>query len=81
LLYVSISFGFALTANVWIFYRVCGGLFNPAITLGCVVVGAVPPLKGGLMAISQLIGGIAASAVVEGLTPGELAVGTSLARE
>ena len=44
------------------------------------MVGAVPPLKGALMAISQLVGGIAASALVEGLTPGQLAVGTALAR-
>ncbi|PWW71958.1 aquaporin-like protein [Tuber magnatum] len=79
LLYVSFCFGFALTVNVWVFYRVTGALFNPAITLGCVLVGGIPPLKGALMGIAQLIGGIAASGLVEGLTPGELAVGTSLA--
>jgi hypothetical protein len=32
------------------------------------------------MAITQLIAGIAASGLVEGLTPGTLAVGTKLAR-
>ena len=81
LLYVSLCFGFALTVNVWVFYRVTGALFNPAITLGCVLVGGVPPLKGALMGIAQLIGGIAAAGLVEGLTPGTLAVGTGLARE
>jgi aquaporin rerated protein, other eukaryote len=80
LLYVAICFSFALTVNVWVFYRVSGALLNPAITLGCILVGAISPLKGGLMSISQILGGIAASAVVEGLTPGDLAVGTSLAR-
>ena len=80
LLYISISAGFSLTANVWVFYRVSGGLFNPALTLGCVAVGAIPPLKGALMSISQLVGSIAASALVEGLTPGELAVETVLGR-
>lgn len=81
LLYISICFGFALTVNVWVFYRVTGALFNPAITFGCILVGGVPPIKGVLIGIAQLIGGIAASGLVEGLTPGTLAVGTSLARE
>ncbi|RPA97990.1 aquaporin-like protein [Choiromyces venosus 120613-1] len=79
LLYVSFCFGFALTVNVWVFYRVTGALFNPAITLGCILTGGVPPLKGALMGIAQLVGGIVASGLVEVLTPGKLAVGTSLA--
>jgi hypothetical protein len=29
LLYVSFSFGFSLMVNVWIFFRISGGLFNP----------------------------------------------------
>jgi aquaporin related protein len=32
LLYSSLCFGFALTVNVWAFYRVTGGLFNPAVS-------------------------------------------------
>lgn len=31
LLYSSLAFGFSLTVNVWAFYRVTGGLFNPAV--------------------------------------------------
>ena len=31
LLYSSLAFGFALVVNVWAFYRVTGGLFNPAV--------------------------------------------------
>jgi glycerol uptake facilitator-like aquaporin len=31
LLYVSFSFGFSLMVNVWIFFRISGGLFNPAV--------------------------------------------------
>lgn len=31
LLYSSLSFGFSLMVNVWAFYRVTGGLFNPAV--------------------------------------------------
>lgn len=39
------------------------------------------PLKGGLLATSQLLGGIAASGLVAALLPGGLAVGTALARK
>ena len=33
LLYISLSFGFSLMVNVWIFFRISGGLFNPAVSL------------------------------------------------
>lgn len=42
LFYISVAFGFSLIVNVWIFFRISGGLFNPAITFGSVP-GAVPP--------------------------------------
>jgi aquaporin related protein len=31
LMYIAASFGTALAVNVWVFYRVTGGLFNPAV--------------------------------------------------
>lgn len=34
LLYISCSFGFALTMACWSFFRVSGGLFNPAVSAG-----------------------------------------------
>ncbi|PHH64295.1 hypothetical protein CDD81_4779 [Ophiocordyceps australis] len=78
LLYVAASFGSALAVNVWIFYRVSGGMFNPAVTLGLVLVGAVKPLRGAMVFIAQLAAGIAAAAVVDGLLPGPLGVANSL---
>ena len=36
LLYSSLAFGFALTVNVWAFFRVTGGLFNPAVRMSSV---------------------------------------------
>lgn len=30
LLYISLAFGFSLAVNVWVFFRISGGLFNPA---------------------------------------------------
>lgn len=32
LMYIAASFGSALAVNVWVFYRVTGGLFNPAVS-------------------------------------------------
>lgn len=32
LMYIAASFGTALAVNVWIFYRVSGGMFNPAVS-------------------------------------------------
>ena len=32
LMYIASAFGASLTINVWIFYRVSGGMFNPAVS-------------------------------------------------
>jgi len=31
ILFIALGFGCSLTVNVWIFYRVSGGQFNPAV--------------------------------------------------
>jgi aquaporin related protein len=31
LLYIALSFGFSLAVNVWVFFRISGGAFNPAV--------------------------------------------------
>ncbi|KAL7794321.1 aquaporin-like protein [Trichoderma ceciliae] len=86
LMYIAASFGSALAVNVWVFYRVTGGMFNPAVTLGLVLVGAVRPIRGLLIFPTQIIAGIAAAAVTDALLPGPLLVanklssGTSIAR-
>ncbi|KAK1710901.1 hypothetical protein CaCOL14_010713 [Colletotrichum acutatum] len=78
LLYIAAAFGTAITANVWIFYRVSGGMFNPAVTLGLVLVGAVKPLRGLCIVPAQLLASIAAAAVVYGVLPGPLRVANTL---
>jgi aquaporin related protein len=30
-IWIAISYGFSLLVNVWAFYRISGGLFNPAV--------------------------------------------------
>ena len=32
LMYIASAFGSSLAVNVWIFYRVTGGMFNPAVS-------------------------------------------------
>lgn len=33
MLFIAAAFGGALAANVWAFYRISGGMFNPAVRL------------------------------------------------
>lgn len=30
-IYISLNYGFALLVNVWAFFRISGGMFNPAV--------------------------------------------------
>jgi aquaporin rerated protein, other eukaryote len=78
LLYISLCFGISLVVNAWVFYRITGGLFNPAVTIGLMVIGAVGFVRGVIVIISQLLGGIAAAGLVSGLQPGGLYVSTTL---
>lgn len=78
LLYISLCFSFSLAVNAWIFFRVSGGLFNPAVTLALCLVGAVPFGRGAFVFIAQMLGAMASAGVVKGLFPGPLAVTTSL---
>jgi len=79
LMYVAASFGAALAVNVWVFYRVTGGMFNPAVTLGLLLAGAVKPLRALVLLPTQLVAAICAAAVVDAIIPGPLTVGNALA--
>ncbi|KAK4443372.1 putative aquaporin [Podospora aff. communis PSN243] len=78
LVYISLAFGVSLTANVWAFYRITGGLFNPSVTLALCLVGGLPLLRSSIVFVAQVLGGIAAAGVVSALFPGEMKVGTAL---
>lgn len=78
LLYVALSFGFSLAVNAWVFFRVTGGLFNPAVTFGMMLIGAVTWVRGALIIAAQIVGAIAASGVVSALFPGPMLVKTTL---
>ena len=72
-LYVSTSMGLSLLVSAWLFFRITGGLFNPNVSLALLLVGAIGPVRFVLYCIAQLLGGIAAAALVLALTPGKLA--------
>ncbi|TVY26682.1 Aquaporin-1 [Lachnellula hyalina] len=78
-LYIALIFGFSLMVNVWVFFRISGGLFNPAVTLGMVLVGAVPIVRAICLFCAQISGSVAASAMVLGLFPTQFNVRTTLA--
>lgn len=78
-LYIAVIFGFSLMVNVWIFFRISGGLFNPAVTLGMVLVGALPIVRAICLFVAQIAGAIAASGMVIGLFPAKFNVRTTLA--
>ncbi|KAF2742492.1 aquaporin-like protein [Sporormia fimetaria CBS 119925] len=78
LLFIALSFGFSLMVNVWVFFRVSGGLFNPAVTLGLYLIGALKPTRAILCFLSQMLAGICSAAVISAILPGPLNVSTTL---
>ena len=70
---ISLSFGISLLVSAWLFFRVTGGLFNPNVTTALLLSGVIGPVRFVLFCIAQLVGGIAAAALILALTPGPLA--------
>jgi aquaporin rerated protein, other eukaryote len=86
---VALSFGFSLLVNAWVFYRISGSLFNPAVSLAMGLVGKITWLRyriqlhklmvrALLATIAQFIRGIVAAAMCDALLPGPLAVDTQI---
>lgn len=50
---------------------------DPAVTLGMVLIRALPPFRGALLFATQLLGGITAAALTQALFPGDLNVSTT----
>ncbi|TKA73142.1 hypothetical protein B0A55_10363 [Friedmanniomyces simplex] len=72
MIYISLSYGFALLVTVWTMYRISGGLFNPAVTLGLMVTGNIPATRGLLLLPVQITSSIAAAGVVSAFVPGDI---------
>lgn len=76
--YIALCFGFSLAVNAWVFFRISGGLFNPAVTFGMCLIGALPWVRGVLLFVTQILGGLAAAGLVSCMFPGDLNVRTTL---
>ncbi|KAF2993171.1 hypothetical protein E8E13_000631 [Curvularia kusanoi] len=68
----SLAYGFSLLVNVWAFYRISGGLFNPAVTFGMVLAGALSPIRGLIYFIVQLLASMCAAGLVSVMFPGDI---------
>jgi aquaporin related protein len=68
----------AVSVNAWAFFRISGGLFNPAVTMAMMIIRAVPPVDGLLDMGSQLVESIAAAATCYGLLPQDSLAKTEL---
>ncbi|CAA9963912.1 hypothetical protein P3342_009712 [Pyrenophora teres f. teres] len=73
-IFIALVYGFSLLVNSWAFFRISGGLFNPAVTFGMVVAGQLPTIRAIFLFPAQLLGAICAAALVEGLFPGDVGV-------
>jgi len=66
--------------NVWVFFRISGGLFNPAVTFAMLLCRAMSPLRGFLLLSAQITGSIFASYLVSVLFPTSFNVRTTLGK-
>ncbi|KAH7303094.1 aquaporin-like protein [Stachybotrys elegans] len=78
LLYSSLGFGFSLAVNAWVFFRVSGGLFNPAVTLGLFLCGALTWYRSAILFVVQFVAAIAAAGIGQVVVPGGINARTKL---
>ena len=77
LVVIAFGFGLGLFAAIQAFGAISGGHFNPAVTVAAVLDGRLDPMTGVGYVVSQLIGGIAAAAVVLTMTSQAAVAGTA----
>ncbi|KAF8860120.1 aquaporin-like protein [Acephala macrosclerotiorum] len=70
LLYISMSFGLSLMVNAWVFFRISGELFNPAVNFH--------PIRAILLVISLVSGACFAAYLVGVMFPSPKNFGTAL---
>jgi aquaporin rerated protein, other eukaryote len=74
ILFIALAFGFSLAVNAWAFYRISGGLFNPAVVLGMCVSGSLPWVRGACLVPTQIVASMIAAALVQAMFPGDVGV-------
>lgn len=69
---------FSLAVNAWVFFRISGGLFNPAVTLGLFLCGAISWYRSIILCIVQFVAAIAAAGISQVVVPGGINARTKL---
>ncbi|KAK6066635.1 aquaporin related protein [Seiridium cupressi] len=78
-MFVAYAYGFSLIVTVWTFYRISGGLFNPAVTFGLALAGGLPWARAAFLIPTQFIASMCAGGVVDAMFPGNISsVNTTL---
>jgi aquaporin related protein len=52
-----------------VFFRISGGLFNPAVTLALTLIGCLTYTRAAVVAIAQIVGAITSAGIVKVLFP------------
>ncbi|OIW27891.1 aquaporin-like protein [Coniochaeta ligniaria NRRL 30616] len=68
-LIVGLAYAISLLVNVWAFYRISGGLFNPAVSLGLALTGHIGWVRAALLVPMQLLASMVAAAMARALIP------------
>ncbi|KAK1244254.1 hypothetical protein MKX08_002392 [Trichoderma sp. CBMAI-0020] len=76
--FIAHVYSFSLLVNVWAFYRISGGLFNPAVTLGMCLAGTLPWMRAAFLVPAQIIASMCAGGLARCMFPGNLAVANSV---
>ncbi|KAK7928637.1 aquaporin [Apiospora marii] len=79
--FIALAWGMSIAVNAWVFFRISGGFFNPAVTFAMFLIRATGPIRALLIVAGQMLGSIAASAIIRGLLPNGTASRTELAAE
>ena len=75
---IALAFGVAVTAMIYLFGRLSGAHINPAVSIGFFLAGRMKGLETSGYIISQVMGAVAASALVLLVFPGSEMLGTTL---
>lgn len=68
-----------LSTNAWLFFRISGGLFNPAVTLALFLTKNLTWYRTIILGVTQFVAAIAAAGMAQVLIPGGINVETKLA--
>jgi aquaporin Z len=68
---IALAHGLALGLMIAAAGHVSGGVFNPAVAIGLMVTGKLPPARGALYIVAQVVGGVVAAICLTALFPAE----------